>query len=374
MSDAFRTFQTVRRYEEALARHAQWIRWTQVIKCPCVNPDTMTPDARCPICSGRGRIYKTPDSFVILDEIAKKDGSGRIYPKYTPVVSGSVRAYRQGSLIALSATQPADGSYIQLEPPYPKSHQLVTISYSFDSGVNVTNENSEVYGTNLLRTVATRFDDRGKSFEGSIELVSRVYNVTRDESYTVIDYKKEYIWLESMGAYQSGDTLEVDYVYVKPFNFMLTGVTGKIRYEQPYIMEDADAVLVTPYWAHVSPDDLFTAMAQEQIGTVIIDPTVNPGGNDEIISHFDLARLLRVIDKQGVEHAVGVGNDVEIYGRNELKWNVSKPNIPYTVQFTYHPTYTALPNMHTLRNSENKAFVNRVSVKMFDRLHEQVNY
>lgn len=373
MSDQFRTFQTVRRYEEALARHGQWLRWTQAITCPCVHPDTMQPDPRCSVCRGRGRIYRTPDRFNLFNEIVRHDGAGRVYPRYIPIVDGSVTVYRKGVPLSLAATQPADGSYVQLESPYPKRHEVITIDYAYSPTISVVAEDSEVYGTDMLRTVATRFVEKGKGFEGSIESVSRVYNVTKDETYTVESAAKEYIYLAGMGTWESGDVLEVDYVYVKPFDFMLTGVTGRLRYEQPYVLDDADAVLVTPYWAQPAPDDLFTAMAQERIGRAVIDPTTT-SGNDVVGAFFDLSRLLRVIDRAGNDRTVGPGNDVEVYGRNELRWNVAKPSTPYVAQFTYHPTFTALTNLHTLRNSENKAFVNRVSVKQFDRVHDKVVY
>lgn len=373
MSDQFRTFQTVRRYEEALARHGQWLRWTQAITCPCVNSNTMQPDPRCSVCKGRGKIYRTPEQFNLFNEIVRHDGAGRVYPTYTPIVDGSVTVYRKNVALPLSSTQPADGSYVQLDPPYPKRYEVLTIDYIFSPIDSVTDEDSEVYGTNVLRTTGSRFVEKGKAFEGSVVSVSRVYNVTKDETYTVVEAIKEYIYLTDMGTWASGDVLEVDYTYVKPFDFMLTGVTGRLRYEQPYVLDDADAILVTPYWAQPAPDDLFTAMAQEQIGRAIIDPTTS-AGNDTVSAYFDLSRLLRVIDRNGNDRTVGPGNDVEVYGRNELKWNVSKPAIPYVVQFTYHPTYTALTNLHTLRNSENKAFVNRVSVKMFDHVHDKVVY
>ena len=200
-----------------------------------------------------------------------------------------------------------------------------------------------------------------------------MYNATKDETYTVSSFLKEYITLESMGTWVSGDTLEVDYTYVKPFNFMLVGVTPRIRYEQPYVLDEADAILITPYWAKPGPDDLFTALAQELMGRSVINPT-STSGNDVVNAYYDLSTLLRVIDKSGTYYTVGTGKDVEIYGRNELKWNVTKPAVPYTAQFTYHPTVTALTALPTLRNSENKAFVNRTSVRMFDHVHSKVTF
>lgn len=373
MGDQFRTFQTVKRYEAALARHGQWIRWIQSIKCPCLVNNSMNPDPSCDQCNGRGRLFFTPGQFRILDETAKHDGNGKIYPAYTPVVDGTQSVYHQGTALALSGSQPSDGSYIQLASPYPELYRTLQISYEFTPDISITSEDSEVYSTNVLRTVATRFVDRGKSFEGSVKSVSRVYNVTRDETYTVSSATKEYIYLDAMGTWMAGDVLEVDYVYIKPFYFMMSAVTGKMAYEQAYILPEADSILVTPYWAQVSPEDLFTAMAQEQLASVVVRPTA-PSGNDVINSHFDLSRLIRLVDKLGNSYTVGPGKNVEIYGRNELQWNITKPTKAYTVQFTYHPTYTALVNLHTLRNAENKAFVNRINLKRYEHIHSKEVY
>lgn len=372
MSDQFRTFQTVQRYEDALSRHGQWLRWVQAVKCSCIDSDTMQPDPQCSVCAGRGRIFRNPDKFAVLQERVRHDGKGKVYPKYVPVV-GTPKIYYKTDLLPLDPVQPADGSYVQLAPPYPKLYRILTADYLFSPLVTVLSENSKVYAENILRVIAARFDERGKSFEGSVETVSRVYNSTKDETYTVVSATKEYITLQNMGTWETGDILEVDYTYVKPFNFLLSGVSGRIRYEQPYVLEDADAILVTPYWAQPSPDDVLTALSQEQIASVVVEPSIT-AGNDVVSAYYDLSRLLRVIDRSGQDYSVGPGNNVEIFGRNELKWNITKPAIPYTVQFTYHPTYTALPNLHTLRNAENKSFVNRVSVKLFDRLHDKVVY
>jgi hypothetical protein len=294
-----------------------------------------------------------------------------VYPINKPWIEGSIEIFRKDVQLELVDPQPSD--YIQLSPPYPKAWESLTMNYEWTPEIAVTGEDSIVYGENLLRTIATQFDENGKSFEGSIKNVNRVYNVTKDEAYTVSEAIKEYIYLQGMGTWEVGDTLEVDYVYVRPFEFLLVGVSARLRYEQPYILDDADAILITPYWAQVSPDDIFTALAMEQTGRAVINPSVG-SGNDLVTAYYDLSELKMVIDRNGIEYSVGVGNDVEVYGRNELKWNVTKPSVPYTAQFTYHPTYTALTNLHSLRNAENKAFVNRVSVKQLDHVHSEVTY
>lgn len=373
-SSQFRTYQTPQNYEDALARHGQYLRWIAGVTCPCLRSDTFQPDPHCSLCNGRGKIYKTPGKFRLLDERARHDSSGRIYPLYSPLVAGSAVVYRQGSILIQAGSQPSDNTYVQLNSPYPKAWQVVSMDYEWDPDISITDEDSSVYGVNILRTIATRFTEKSKSFEGSIKSVSRVYNATRTKTYTVVSAYKEYIYLQAMEAWQSGDVLEVDYIYQKPFDFLLVGITPRMRYEQPYVLEEADAVLITPYWAQVAPDDLLTAMAVEQIGRAVVDPSVAGAGNDEIAAYYDLSRLLRIIDRVGTEYTTGPGANVEIFERNELKWNVTKPAAPYVAQFTYHPTYSALNSMHSLRNAENKAFVNRVSVKQFDKVHDKIEY
>jgi len=123
VSSQFRTFQTVKNYEQALSRHAQWVRWTSGVTCPCLKLDTFQPDPSCDLCSGRGRIYKTPGRFKIMDETARHDSSGRVYPLNTPLVVNSATVYRQGVALTLAGSQPANGLYAQLDPPYPKEWQ-----------------------------------------------------------------------------------------------------------------------------------------------------------------------------------------------------------------------------------------------------------
>lgn len=367
----FNTFQTVVRYEEALGRHGQHIRWMQGLTCPCIQQDTGQSDPHCTMCKGRGKLYSTPEKFTILNERCKHDNSGRVFPLHGAVVEGSAVVTCSGVILPLSAEQPVDGAYVLLEAPYPRVYEAVYMTYDITMDTSITSENSDVIGDNTLKTIGTRFSENGKTFEGSLKNVSRVYNATKDETYSVTSAIKEYIYLEAMGTWESGDVLEVDYVYVAPFNFLLVGVTARIRYQQPYVLPEADAILITPYWAKPGPDDVFTALAQEQIGRAVVNPSIT-SGNDEISAYFDLSKLLHIIDLNGTRYEVGIGKDAEIYGRNEIKWNVTKPSVNYTAQFTYHPTVTALTNLHSLRNSENKSFVNRVSVRMMDHVHEKV--
>lgn len=359
----FRTFQTVRYYEESLARHGQWLRWAKSTICPCLSEETAQADPSCSLCEGRGKLYRAPDELRVMQEVTKHNSYGKVYTKYTPVSDPVV--WRKNVQLTLAASQPSDSSYIQLDPPYPKSHERVKTDYTYTPLIEVADEDSEVYGTNTLRTIATQFYDKGKKFEGSVAEVTKVHNVDRDEDYTVTDFAKEFIYLDDMGTWQSGDVLQVLYKYVKPFDFLLVGVSQKMRYERAYVIESADALLVTPFFCRIAPNDLMTALSIEQVATVVIKPRV---GNDVVRNYYDISRLIYVVDAYGQEYVVGT--NVELYGRNQLKWLTTKPTVKYSAQFYYHPTFAALMNLPSTRSGENKAFVNRVNLIQYDKTDE----
>lgn len=362
----FRTFQTVKAYEEALARHGQWIRWIKVIICPCINTTTGQADINCSLCFGRGKIFKNPGPFEVRQEIAVCDQIGRIYAKNTGIIDGTITVWQHGATLTLG-TQPADDSYIQLATPYPRTYQRLKLDYAFSPIISITDEDSEVYDTITLRVTSARFLEEGMSFEGSIDGVTRVYNVDKDETYTVTSFQKEYIYLSAMGTWEVDDVLEVDYTYVQPFDFLLHSISERRRYESAYVIDQADATLVTPYYCQVAPNDLISALANELMGYAVIDPS-HSQGNDEIRDYFDLSKITAVMDLNGTEY--DPLTDVQLFGRNEIEWLVSKPSVNYTVHFLYHPTFTALNTYDTARTSENKSFVNRVNVMLRDKISE----
>jgi len=363
----FNTYQTTKLYDDALLRHAQYIRWMRSLLCPCVSNDTSQPDPQCDLCKGRGRVYLPPEDMVIRDEVVKHDSNGHLYPKQFGITD-VISVVRKDVALTVTAFT---SSMISIAEPYPKGHEVVTVSYKFKPEVTVTVEDSTVHDTNMLKTIATVFEERGKTFEGTVISVSRAYNVTKAETYTVAKLEKEYIHLTDMGTWEAGDVLEIDYIYLKPYKFLFTGISQRIRRERTYILDEADALLMTPSWVRFSPDDLFTLISGEQTANTILDPTV-VAGNDMIHGYFDVSQLLAVMDTTGKQYTVGT--DVELFGRDEIKWNITKPTVPYSIQFTYHPTFTALTNYSSVRNSEDKVFVNRINLKQFDRLDTVVDF
>jgi hypothetical protein len=355
-------FQNPERYEQTLSRHGQFVRWVRAVLCPCLTQSGQ-PDIRCRVCGGRGRIFTVPTSMSVSMEEAQHNNQGLITVKSSRLIPGTAEVRdKSGNVLPLSVPQPGDGVSVQLAPPYPKTWERVCVNYEFTPVQFVVGENSEVVGENTLRVRGARFTYNGKTYEGAVTVVSRVYNVTKDETYTVAKFAKEFISLSDMGSWVAGDILEVDFQYMPPFNFGLSGVSQKKRYESTWVMDQATAILVTPYWAKPVPDDLFTTLMAEAFGQMIIDPRAREG-TDIIKQVFDVSRITSLTGADGLPIPL---TNVQLYGRNEIKWLVTKPVQKYTVQYTYHPTYVALGEYSTLRTSENKEFVNRMNLMKFD--------
>lgn len=376
------TFQTVQRYEAALQRHAQFCRWTKVFICPCVTPGTGQPRIDCPVCKGRGEIYKTPGPFRIIDEATIHDEYGRVYLKNKNYISGSVTLWRTTAggvheTIAQAAVQPPDKSYIQLQYPYVKPYERLYANYSFDPNISITSGAATLVRSDVLTIVPQALcrSYKGKETFGALSAVSRVFNATKSKTYTVLSFAKQFIYLADAGVDNPAptDVLEVDYIYQEPYQFLVHSVSTRLRYEAAYIIDQADAVVQSAYYYDISPNDLITTLSMEIPGYSIIDPSVTgSNGTDSISDVFDIARLTGLVDQNGREY--NIFTDVQLVGRNEVKWIIPKPLVNYTLKFMYNPTFVGLTTYDTARFSENKSFVNRINVMIRDRLTKEVTF
>lgn len=356
------------KYNSVIDRHGQWFRWLRGITCPCITTETAQPNINCTLCKGEGRIYKNPLNMLIYNESAKHDGTGRVYTKFKPI-SKAISVFHKSTELSIATIQPNLSAYIQLNPPYPKRFEALFVNYEFTPLVSITNENSIVIGTNTLQVTSSQFIDKGKVITGSLNSVTKVKNVTKNKTYTVSSFAKNLIYLTDMESWISGDVLEVDYVYMQPVLGMMYHVSPKMRYDKAFVLEESDAILVVYSYMKVGPNDLFTALAENPLGTMIINPKLKPG-NDIISRQFDISNIIDIIDKNGVVY--DVSTSVELYGRNEIKWKVTKPTVNYTVQFTYHPTYIALRTEPTIRNAENRDYANRINMMLYEKFSNRV--
>ena len=358
------TRQTVQKYEAAISRHGQAVRWIQSILCPRVQPGMGQHDPTCPLCAGRGRIYQPPPTVSIYQELAKQLAPGQLTPKYTPIV-GTPRVWHQKQTINISAVQPSPWNYIAFDPPYPSLWNTLFVDYQFSPLIQVIGENSSVIATNVLQTIATQQISVGQNYSATVATVTGVQNITKDEVYTVASTSLNLIYLDSMGTWAPGDVLSVDYSYVLPYTFVLLGISVNMQWLSPYEMENADALLVTPGWAKISSGDLFTPLSAVQSDSQVIDPRqTGPTGMDTVKNVFDIKAIDRILLYSGVEAS---SSDYQLFGRNQIQWLSNKPMQPYTLQFRFNPTFVALPNVQSLRYAENKVLANRTSLVYYNK-------
>ena len=404
MSDSasqFRTFQNVRAYESALGRHAQSVLWTRGITCPCISNDTQQADLDCVVCRSRGIIYRSPGPQKVYNELVKHDRSGRVFPRYAPIVVENGFSVRVPSRDGTGGTAKipvtisvVDGKQrINIDPPnIPPEFDVVYMDYSFNPTKKVENGGGVVldetngviniqvpvrtlYGKQiegrLLEVSAIRFDSDDENVpEQTLDLAT---NVERFEAGYLIDHDNVKIetpsqLTDAIALATTNDAdyrIEVDYTYTEPFQFLISNISERQRYTSPYITKEADASLTVPSWVRISPNDLFTVLAAEQISDEVLRPRARR--NDIIRGAWDVVRVLEIQDMNGNSYPETA---VEIQGRNELKWLVEKPNVPYSVQFLYNPTYVAIESYPSLRTAENKQFPQKINLKKWTRTSE----
>ena len=360
-------YQDVQRYEQALARHSQKTRWLRGTLCPCLDPSTSQPKLGCPLCRGRGRLYSYVTSASVIGEQIKHNSYGALTPMKANVVSVERVVDRAGTELTVDSFTDTE---IQLTSPFPLKVDRVYANYTFTMQRSATDEDSDVVGVSTLRVVAPRFYYQNKHFSGSVTAVTKIYNVTKEENYIVSTFARDYIYLVSMGTWEVGDTLEVSYTYVPPLEFLIVGISMKMRYDLPYVLDNGQLSMTVPYYYWISPGDLITLLTSQQISDMIIDPTLT-ANNDVIAKVYDVAKLLQVVGEDGTRYAIGT--DLQLFGRDEIKWLVSKPTQQYVVEFLYHPTFATLLDQVGMRNAENKSFVKRVQLINFDRTDTKVN-
>ncbi len=325
-------------------------------------------DPTCPICNGRGRIYQLTRTIQIYQEMGSMSTPGQLNVGHVPIVN-TPTVWHQKQTIPISATQPTPYTYIAFDPPYPPIWNTLLVDYEFSPTITVTDENSQVVGTNVLRTLATRQISIGQDYSATIDTVSQVYNVTKDEYYSVASTSLDFIYLASMGTWSSGDVLSVGYTYVLPYTFVVTGISMKMDWLSQYEMEQADAMLITPGWAKISSGDLFTPLSAVQQDSQIIDPRqTGANGLDIVKNVFDIKSLTQIILNSGAQAS---SSDYQLFGRNQIQWLSNKPTLPYSVQFKFNPTFVALPNVQTLRYAENKVLANRTPLVYYNKASQQ---
>jgi hypothetical protein len=324
-------------------------------------------------------LFSSPGPFTIIDEDIYPDYYGRLNIQNAPFISGTPSVYQnvnsqknQYNELALNPVQPPDNSYIQLAFPWPTTNIKLYANYRFEQTTSIVDENCNVIRANILEAIGLSFNYKGRIYQGDIVKCTRVYNKTKDEFYEVDFSAKQFIYLKNMGAWSNGDTLQVDYTFMQPYQMVVHSVSPQRAWRDGFILDSSDAVVQSAYYYDIYASDLITPLSMEVESSEIVDPRANPNNWDILKSVYDVGIIYAIIDQSGREYDPIAS--VAIVNRNELHWIGPKPTTRYTVKFMYHPTFVGMPSMDTSRSAENKKFVNRINVKLRDKINNQVTF
>jgi hypothetical protein len=120
------------------------------------------------------------------------------------------------------------------------------------------------------------------------------------------------------------------------------------------IFQQADAMMSFPGTFHIGRGDVIVLQLAEMKETMI----GYNDGNSFVFPFQSIAQILHVEDKYGEI------TDYTLVRENEIIWGVRKPD-RFSCSFTYHPAFSVLDDLPTVRYSENKIWPKRVFLKKF---------
>ena len=336
-----------------LARRGELIRLIHARKCP--NIKNGVHDLFCKLCGGKELILYFQNDCDIFQETSPHAIEGderKIYPYFTPISSVRQVDRRQpdseGGIVTYDIDS-FDDTIITLKNngDLPKRYERIFVSYTFSNANKITNENStHTDNSFIIETTGTLFNDAHipatLKVHGDIVEVNRVYNVTKNFTYTVKKFKKNYIYLNnnisSDKKTQSTDILQVDYKYIPIFYAALLHIqtTNAVeKWGEDVKLGDIRAVL--PTYFYVGRFSIITAMttlltAQEVITRGVLD-------YDEVPS-FDVFEVIGNIEDE--DNNIYTPDLFQIQEFNNLTWlsNIKpKQGKKYTINYRYRPSY-----------------------------------
>lgn len=359
----FPVFQHRDVYEAALARHGQSLRWMRGITCTCISSDTSQADPSCLLCYGRGVRYSAPESSQFNERVLSVDGL--IILQFSPI-GGVVTVFDERTEQQLAVTSVVQNR-VQLSST-PSGHSPLLVSYNAGFQKSVVNVLCTVVDSgdpNYLWLQPGGVDVRSfaTAFEVSI-LTTPAPAVLDSASVTVPVLSVDRNLLRIARPVTLNGPYRASFSYIKPFKFLLHSVSEKMKWDTGYVAEEADAVLVVPWYIKLGVQDVVTMLSGRQAANAVLMSTA--GVTDPIRNYFDVVELVRAYNASGVELDI---SKASIVNRNEILWQSGfRPTGKYSIQFLYRPTFVVLPSLPTLRNAEDSAFVNRVSVSEYTRL------
>ncbi|KKL22964.1 hypothetical protein LCGC14_2430130 [marine sediment metagenome] len=338
--------QNVSLYEEALARHGQFIRWYSNISCWC-SDDNGRPDPQCKVCHGRGNRYYPVKQIRRIDRglgsgsttISVKENIKSINKVFTPGNVTIPHSSFSGKVITLSSVL-KEGKYFLAD-------------YMEDLEVSY-NGTAAYEGRGIIRVPVVGTSTIHGDFTGEIIEVTSITNTTRSETMNAVSFWEDLILTDSYA--EVTDEITVVCKYIKPVKFLISGIKSKIKYEMSRAGITANLQATFPGYYTVGSGDMITLLKAEQKASVVGIAS----GDFHPLPFFHVSSIVRIEDE------VGAITDAVIVRNNEIKWGSRIPNDKFAVSVMFNPTFVVLDDLPDLRYAENKVFPKRVYLKKWD--------
>jgi len=348
-------FLTRDEYNQLILNHGQYCMWKSSTVCPCTESDRGTPNPNCDLCGGRGRRYYDRTEFqIIREKVTVENNEGRVF---YPNIKSVDHVYTDG----LSVVD-FHGDQIIFDQIIDKS-ESVYVDYTYTIERSQCSVEGTYKGHGIIEVPGYTFRST-RGVEISYEIISAT---NFDEPCaTFVDAYKNYVVIDPLlvvNELAEGDPVTMDITYIKPHLFHFAGMTQKMRYEDPYVMEDGEISLTVPDHIHVAEGDLFT-----MVGTAQPFSLIREFDNEAVhLSHYDLQRILRIEDEKGTIYVDGT--DYVQLGRDRVKLLNSCLLVgKYAIKYLYRDMFAALPNMPQVRRGENQTLPRKVMLKTYNRL------
>lgn len=382
-------------FNNMIKRDGQLIRLIHAKKCSCIKNGK--PDLWCNICNGKGYDLFFQEEFDIFQENSPHGIYGdltKINPFYIPITK--IRSVQRRLHSSLSSnpnglTEYTIDSFNNTEiklidnGDLPLRYERIQVTYSFRNYEEILNEDSIHSGSDYkLQTIGTEFKlthiPDALNVHGDIISISRVYNVTQDYTYTVLNYKKNIITLDDESGSApiplSTDILEVDYRYIPVFYAILLQVkTENAVQKWGEDVKIGDVRIILPGYCNIDRGSIITAMT-----TILQTKQIVIRGSktyDELPS-FDVFEIIgNIEDEDGNEYN---STHFELQDFNNLVWlSATKPTTgkKYSINYSYRPSYQVYrPQSKTINLGKDGRypittfgrFFNKFNIKDFDKL------
>lgn len=333
------------KFEDSIERHGQTVLWYQANACFCIdNSGRVNPN--CPFCYGSGFTYAP---VIVVNRIVKGVANGTVtlnLTKFDVNIKTVNRLYVGNGIDkdVLSFTN----TTLTLASALPKG----SIFYADidDSMERAFSGECTYLGNGIFKAPIETYSENG-IFYGSITQVDSLVNSTRDENVPIQSFWSNLVYTKDK-VFDS-DTYTITGKYIKPLKFVVQGINPKLKLDNNLITKNADAQCTFPGTYHLGRGDVVVLQKAEIKESAV---SINSGEQYKF-PIFSVGKILKIEDEAGEITDYTLVN-------GSIRWGGRKPK-RFSVSYTYHPTFSILDDVPSVRYNEDKVFPRKVLLKKF---------